>query len=268
MSERRLFRVSVDERHPSGSNRWNALVLIVAWNVNHRTFLKSIPVTMSTAILSLAPDVIVLTEYVPGSDHTRFLDELAEGGMESIDVSDREARHNQVLIATRSPSERGDLCAPNEIPHARSNFLHIRIPSDAAEVVGLRVPMFKRTADTNDYWTWFEQFMTAQQARPLVAVGDFNVEPRRPQSRGAQGLQRIEARGWYRPIIEGTWSYCSDTGYRSCLDHALVNPRLIVQRAEYVYEHGPHVFAGRSGAMSDHSALALYLESRGQAIPL
>ena len=45
---------------------------IIAWNINHRIREKAIPDQMIEAIVSLGPDVIVLTEYVHGTTRTGF----------------------------------------------------------------------------------------------------------------------------------------------------------------------------------------------------
>jgi hypothetical protein len=49
-------------------------VKILTWNLNHRAARRSIPIWVSRAIVAEAPDVVVLTEYVAGADHDRFLD--------------------------------------------------------------------------------------------------------------------------------------------------------------------------------------------------
>jgi hypothetical protein len=236
---------------------------VLAWNVNHRTFNKPVPSTVATAIGALAPDVLVLTEYVPGSDHSRFCGELLALGMRSILMSPREARHDQVLVATRAVGIAAELTGP-EIPHAQSNFLHVRIPEHGIEVIGVRVPMFKHSDDTDNYWSWLESFMELQMTRPLVVIGDLNVDPARAHSRSAQGLARIERRGWQRPVVADGWSYCSGTGFHSCLDHVLISPQLHVHGSNYVARHEQHAFAGEADAMSDHAALLVTIGFHSQ----
>ena len=51
----------------------SAAMRIVSWNVNHRTTRKRIPVQMGDVIGSLRPDLVVLTEFVPGPSSTYFV---------------------------------------------------------------------------------------------------------------------------------------------------------------------------------------------------
>ena len=58
----------------------SSVMRIVAWNINHRIREKAVPIQMTEAIVSLEPDVIVLTEYVHGPSCAAFLDELRRHG--------------------------------------------------------------------------------------------------------------------------------------------------------------------------------------------
>src|ERR1700677_1159129 len=102
---------------------------IVAWNVNHRTFAKPIPSAMADALLSLGPDVIVLTEYVrreefPG--HGFLCEGLRNVGFSHFQLSAETAAHydgkksrrrsNQVFIASREPLDNGTRLIPEPAP--------------------------------------------------------------------------------------------------------------------------------------------------------
>jgi hypothetical protein len=121
-----------------------AALRIVAWNVNHRARRKAIPAALPDGILSLAPDVIVLTEYVEGTGHDRFCATLEGGGLVSqFHTPILGGLHNQVLIASRAPATRGTFAPPDALPHAGYNFLHVRLDGLALDLMGLRGPMYE-----------------------------------------------------------------------------------------------------------------------------
>lgn len=98
---------------------------LLTWNVNHRTFNKKIPPEMPKAVASLTPDVIVLTEYVPGSSHQTFIEQLESYGFMYHIMSKRERKENQVLIAANSKLEYGEILAPTIEKSFPSNVLHV-----------------------------------------------------------------------------------------------------------------------------------------------
>src|SRR5271165_4862365 len=102
---------------------------VLAWNVNHRARAKAIPLTLADAIISLEPDVIVLTEYVHGATRSPFLAQLADCGLPYWLVSHvTPLKENHVLIASRTPIDLGSIRAPDIAPSVPSNFLHVILP--------------------------------------------------------------------------------------------------------------------------------------------
>ena len=97
-----------------------------AWNVAHQIRLRPLPPEVLRAFLTLEPDVILFTEYVPGPDHERVVADLTDAGFAGIHISDRVERQNQVLVATRMASERGPWIAPAIRPQVPPNFLQGR----------------------------------------------------------------------------------------------------------------------------------------------
>ena len=73
----------------------------VAWNLHHRAARRAVPEWMTTAIGEAKQDVVVLTAYVEGQDHTAFLGTVRNHGLGHVSLSSRTLRQNQVLIATR-----------------------------------------------------------------------------------------------------------------------------------------------------------------------
>jgi len=82
-------------------------VRILSWNLNHRAARRPVPRRISEAIARQEADVVVLTEYVIGPDHERFVGELAAIGCPHVAKTDRNGRENEVLIAAREPFARG-----------------------------------------------------------------------------------------------------------------------------------------------------------------
>src|SRR4051794_38710327 len=101
---------------------------VLSWNVNHKTRLRAIPPAACEGLLSLRPDVIVLTEYVHGPTRAAFLDELATHGLGHRLVSTCTPGENHVLIASRTRLEPGPIQAPAIAPSVPSNVLHAVAP--------------------------------------------------------------------------------------------------------------------------------------------
>jgi hypothetical protein len=133
---------------------------------------------MPAAILSLSADVVVLTEYVPAEGDAFLREGLPSGGLEHIYMSARSVGHNQVLIVTRAVSELGEPLAREPASHAASNYLHIRLSLLDADIIGLRVPMYTRSADKRDYWDWLESACSEWIGRRMIILGDFNADYR------------------------------------------------------------------------------------------
>ena len=124
---------------------------IFAWNLNHRVLPKHIPMGVFDVIREIAPDVLVLTEYVDGQFRAAFKTSLQKMGF-FLSVSKLSKGHNQVLMATRERHSPGSVSAPDFDSHANSNFLCIRLPESALEIVGIRAPAYEKTSEIDLYW--------------------------------------------------------------------------------------------------------------------
>jgi hypothetical protein len=209
------------------------------------------------AILSLVPDVVVLTEYVEGPCHADFCDALKAGGLPSQFYT-ASGRHNQVLIAAREAASLGLLSAPRNLSHAAPNWLHVRIAEPALEIVGVRVPWYEAAEDVRAYWEWFETALPPWLYSHAVIIGDLNCDPQNPRGHGPKSLRRLVAHGWKLPTPDGPGSYSSTNGRISRLDHVLVSPAVNVTAATYIQSANGHVFM-RPGScpLSDHAPLVL-----------
>ena len=231
-----------------------------AWNVAHQIRPRPFPAEEMQAFLTLEPDVVVLTEYVPGPDHERVVADLTAAGCAGVHISDRVERQNQVLVATRMASQRGDWLAPDIRPQIPPNFLHVVIPELDLQVVGLRIPMFVSgdTASERRYRGWLREQATEWGLHPTIIVGDLNVGPHRPRSWQWRSLESFAEAGWSLVTPLAGWSYMSKTEHTSRIDHALLSPALTATDTRYVTAAGGMMLAGRHPpAPSDHAVLMI-----------
>jgi endonuclease/exonuclease/phosphatase family metal-dependent hydrolase len=233
---------------------------LAAWNLNHRTGRKSIPAAVIHALASLDIDVLVLTEYVDGDHQAGFKDSLKDIGFESLAVSVKASRQNQVLMAARTAmGDDGLLPLPGHTEAATTNWLHRRLPAYKLEVVGFRAPMYLTADDRIGYWHQVESIARGARDRRILFLGDFNCDPHSDTRPSAAVFPRLKGNGFTLAEPRGDWSYHSGNGNGGTrIDHALACPDLTISEAKYVYKSGRHVLADTSGtALSDHALLSV-----------
>ena len=212
---------------------------------------------MLDAIELLSPDVLVLTEYVPGRDHERFIADLKDLRFETPLISQRAPKENQVLIAARRACEAGAIRAPNLVSQSPPNFLEARLPSFGLRVVGLRIPMFRKREKTEErqYWEWLVSRANVWNTEPTLIIGDLNIDPTRNTWR-AKELRSFTLMGWQIADPAGEWSYHGRGTGHSRIDHALVTNDIEIVSAAYRTKVGNILLASGDGtALSDHAVL-------------
>jgi endonuclease/exonuclease/phosphatase family metal-dependent hydrolase len=233
---------------------------IVAWNLGHQTKERPIRGGFQKIIARLEPDILTLNEYVHGPSRDVLLSSLSETGLSHALVSTPSGLNNQVLIASRFRIVAGTLQSPSVSVAANTNFLHVCLPNENLEVVGMRVPAYRQAHDKDAYWQEFSQIAATTRDRRIIFIGDFNVDPTRRYV-GARQLNQLVQAGWQLPSPEGSWSFVSKTDKTSRIDHALVSPGLIVEAARYVAEIDSMKLAGSDDtACSDHAALVVDIQ--------
>lgn len=231
---------------------------IVAWNMAHQTRDQAVPEGFWPALKSWSPDIISLNEYVHGVHGPAFIERLKGAGLPFCEVSTRQSRHNQVLIASRHPMSLGDLHGPDLGDGAGlSNFLHVKFPALNFEFVGIRCPAYPGRSDLLSYWSQLEALIASTNKRRIVYAGDFNANPDRPKYAGAISMARLRDAGWCIPKPDGLWSFVGGTH----IDHAIVSAGMDRPSARYVSEVDGYAVASkdRSTRISDHAALILDL---------
>ena len=238
---------------------------LAAWNLNHRTGRKAIPPAVLHAIAALDIDVLVLTEFVDGTHQAGFKESLKDLGFESLAVSLKAPRQNQVLIAARTPMADDNLLPlPGHTEAASTNWLHRRLPALKLEVIGFRAPMYLAADDRAGYWQQVEGIARAARDRRVILVGDFQLDPHTDTRPCAQVFPRLKADGFKLPQPKGDWSCHAGNGSGGTrIDHALASPSLDVAEARYLYKAGSHTLAGPANghgpALSDHAVLSIRL---------
>ena len=234
-----------------------ALVKIIAWNLNHRAGMKTIPESVAGVIRKLSPDILVLTEYVDSDSHTAFKQSLVDMGLSHISLSTKRDGHNQVLLASRSRHTVGGIPSPME-SHAYTNFLPSTFPELDTIIVGIRAPAYKASAEVRSYWVELTKILETASLKKLVLVGDLNGDPDSPASIGGGYLKALRARGWKIPSPTGDWSYISSDGlHRSRIDHVLASPAVGAVVASYITEVNGITVAGTKDLkpISDHAII-------------
>jgi endonuclease/exonuclease/phosphatase family metal-dependent hydrolase len=238
---------------------------LAAWNLNHRTGRKSVPPAVIHALASLDIDVLVLTEFVDGTHQETFKDSLKDIGFQSVAVSVKAPRQNQVLIAARTElADDGLLPVPGHTEAATTNWLHRRLPGLRLEVVGFRAPMYLSADDRAGYWNQVEAIARTARDRRVIFLGDFNSDPHTDRRPSAAVFPRLQADGFSLANPKGEWSYHPGNGNGGArVDHAIASPGVTITEAKYLYKSGRHVFAGSNNgsgpALSDHAVLSIRL---------
>ncbi len=237
---------------------------IASWNLNHRSVVKLIPGGVLDVISELAPDILVLTEYVDDASHKGFQDGLIEQGFSKISVSKSIKRHNQVLIASRQGHSLGTTLAPVPDSHAETNYLSVHIVGADLEIIGIRAPAYEKKSEINAYWTALAESLEGATDRRVLIIGDVNGDPANIRSLGGTHMNAMRKRGWVIPIPTGEWSYTSSDGvFRSRIDHVLATPGVGDVATSYITEVGQYVVAGRKemAPLSDHAVLMAEFQS-------
>jgi endonuclease/exonuclease/phosphatase family metal-dependent hydrolase len=220
---------------------------LLSLNLNHRTHQKAIPSPLIDELLALAPDILVLCEYVEGAGRGELRERLADDGLKHVAVSDTinyapGRWHNQVLIASRAPIERCPVPSPAPDPSGDSNVLSVR--THGLVVTGVRAPAYKAAA-WYAYWSWLTSVLDGD-----VALGDFNADPANPSKKHRVLAELAETLDYSIATPDDAWSFCRANGDNSRIDHALVRASVSIRSVRY--ESSAFV-----PAFTDHAALVL-----------
>jgi len=237
-------------------------VKLLTWNLNHRTRPKPIPDLVPEVIKALGPDLVVLTEYVRGPSHDSFLARLFDLGLSHALMSPEVRGENSVLIACRRHLVPGNIIAPPIAPSVPYNFLHVELPEDDLQVIGIRVPDYsKKPRIRRACWDWLVSMAAEVITSPTIMIGDFNSDPGYPKSHCGDRFALLVHDGWQLALPEKGASYWTPNDHAVRLDHAFVSPHNRVISARYVPDIGGLVLANRrQPKLPDHAALEIEIE--------
>lgn len=230
---------------------------------------------IAAAIAEAAPDVLVLTEFVP-SDPDDVREHLSSIGLTGQLVTEPPSRDRGILIAARSHLSVGDA---DGCP-TPWRWLHARAPELGLDVYGSYIPTAQGNAlGKAAYWDWLLERAESLASRDSILLGDLNTGLHRLDENGATfrcadqmtsfiDIHWIDAYRELHPTgTDRSWWSPAGNGFR--LDHAFVPRRLrdhvtgarysdtfddtcIVQRPDHVNCKTPPA--------SDHAMLIIDLE--------
>jgi endonuclease/exonuclease/phosphatase family metal-dependent hydrolase len=226
------------------------------WNVNNRVGKVRFRPEAAEAVVALAADVIVLTEYFPRHHHEDFCRMLARGGLvhQLLSPEPRDIA-NRALLVSRLPFEPVTSLLPKFDEESRANTVAVRLASLELTLLGVRVPVYKTIARRVRVWEWLEQTAMSLIHTRAVILGDLNCPPA-PSGRGAGlSFRRMLQSGWRRAAPPEGHSYFGVSGCRSEIDHILASAHCTIDAAKYVTRTAGFTLAGAADAISDHAAL-------------
>lgn len=240
---------------------------LLAWNVNHRAARRKIPEWVVAAIAPYEPEVVVLTEYVQGPDHARFLTKLDALELTHSQLTPVTKGQNQVLIASRKRLSLGNHSAPAIHPAVPPNALHVVVDDSDFHVIAIRVPAFtgsERHRLKRLTWEWLLQTASDLRDRHCVIAGDLNTALTDDAADCGDCARLLLDTGWRDAIPAGgySWRHAATSGITRRIDHAFVSPVLVPLHAEYSWQfHGLAPEAGSCKAgIPDHAMLVVDLE--------
>lgn len=231
---------------------------LLCWNISHRTKEKTIHPVVFELVEFEKPDILILNEFVDGSSRSKLKSSLADCGLLHQQVSTKIGKHNQILIAARSPISplalRSD--APNDVIKANLQLFDC----GTLRIFAFRVPDFKQISLKREAWSYYLSEIDTQS--PDLVIGDFNVGLTSKDQSLPLGLFNL---GFLRADIPG-FSYWTLAGAGTSIDHAFYR-NIQVTDARYITEFKCKRIVGISAAfLSDHAPIALSLVSNRQSL--
>lgn len=183
----------------------------------------------------LAPDLLILREYVDNPWSGLLNDRLRGLGLSHILWSAPAVGQDQVLIACRYEIEEGDLRAPSNLPEAPTNVLHVRCLTEDFEVLGVRLRLHsigKIERETRrKWWAWLVDLASRLKERPFIISGDFNTGETCPVAPDAN--KQLLGSGWQHPVPDEGPSDWGIEETSSRPDHTFLTHHWTVSSALY-----------------------------------
>jgi hypothetical protein len=213
----------------------------------------------------LGVDVATFSEFVDGPTRDDLRADLRSLGLTHLHVSTRIGRSNQLFIASRFPMLGGSLRSPGVGDVDEANWSHVCLPDFGLEVVGFRMPWYKRAGERDAYRSALANLLSTEADRALVICGDFNYDPFANEPDDLQDTTLLGLDGFRVVRSNGGWSYINSAGTaRTAIDHVAHTSTTEVLNPTYHQRLGDIVLAGPHAdrPISDHAALTFDIRRR------
>jgi hypothetical protein len=234
---------------------------LVTWNLGQRLNGGHAPDDVITALATLEPDIVILTERLPGPARKSFLASLAGLGLRHQLAPTPVRRGDHVLIASRLELVPGSLRADAACDDLPSNMLHAYAPTGVLDVVGLRSagpgsqPAMRRAR-------WESLFRTARtlRHRRAILIGDFDVDANDAEADGVDHLRQLTDAGWRHAVPTGGSGYPTSRADEGKLDHAFLSPSMQQIDARYTLAAAGFRLTGTDKSLSAQPVLVVDLQ--------
>jgi hypothetical protein len=234
---------------------------LVTWNLGQRLNGGHAQDNVITALAALEPDIVILTECLPGPARRSFLASLAGLGL-THQLSPTPRQHDgQVHIASRLKLVPGLLEAGATRDHLPPNMLHAYAPTGVLDVLGLRScdPGCRRTT-RRARWAGLVRAATTLKHRRALLIGDFDVEVGDERPDAVDHLRYLTDAGWKHALPADGAGYRDARGNAGRLDHAFLSPSLQKIDARYVLAAAEFRLTGTKESLSVQPVLVVDLQ--------
>jgi hypothetical protein len=234
---------------------------LVTWNLGQRLNGGHAPGDAITALATLEPDMVILTERLPGPARRTFLSSLAGLGLTHQLAPTPIPHGDHVVIASRLELVPGLLDAGETADHAPSNVLHAYTPSGVLDVLGLRSPdSGSRPGLRRACWEWLAHAARTLKQRRAILIGDFAIDTDDRRTDGIDHLRRLTDAGWKHAVPSDGSGYPTANGDAGRLDHAFLSPSIQQIDARYALAAAGFRLTGTRQPLSDQPVLIVDLQ--------
>jgi hypothetical protein len=232
---------------------------LVTWNLGQQLNGGHAPDDVITALAALEPDIVILTEHLPGSARRSFLASLAGLGLTHQLAPTPVQRGDHVLIASRLDLVRGSMRAHAACDQLPSNMLHAYAPTGVLDVVGLRsAETGSRPATRRARWESLFRAARTLRHRRAILIGDFDVDD--AEVDGIDHLRQLTDAGWRHAVPTGGSGYPTARADEGKLDHAFLSPSMQQIDARYTLAAAGFRLTGAEKSLSAQPVLVVDLQ--------
>lgn len=240
--------------------QWERVIVVD----RHRASPRRIPEWIAAELRGQAPDAVLLSEYVEGPDHGRFVTEMALAGLSFASFSRRVEKQNQTAIFTILPQVPGTILASDLDPSITPNFLHAKV--GGTNLISFRMPAFEAPFRALKRATWDLLFAALEPLKAVRTVigGDFNTALTDPVSGCGDCLRALVKDGWIHaaPTTGHSFKHKA-SGSERVIDHVFASPSFLTVKSEFSWGFLGNIPEAKRGVVGypDHAMLVADLET-------